>query len=128
MSKKNILVVDDDIDIREVISYALSSEGYNVFTAGNGEEAIELLAGSNKISETIDCIVLDLMMPRMNGEQFIKTIRSTYKEFSKIPIVVITAQGSGLTSETLKDTKKIHKPMDLDELYLAIEESFSQPK
>ena len=121
MKNKNILVVDDDIDIREVIQYALNSEGYNIVTAGNGEEALDFLTSEQHKATPISCIVLDLMMPRMNGEEFIRTLRANHKELAKIPIIVITAQGTGLNSETLQNTKKIHKPMDLEDLYVAIE-------
>lgn len=120
MNKKSILVVDDDVDIRDVIEYALTDEGYNVATAGNGEEALDYLLSSAHKNDPVSCIVLDLMMPRMSGEDFIKTIRSQYPEFSNIPIVVITAQGNGLNSETLKDTTKIHKPMELEDLFTAV--------
>lgn len=125
-NKKNILVVDDDVDIRDVIAYALTDEGYNIIQAGNGEEALDFLLSEEHKTLPIGCIVLDLMMPRMSGEEFIRTIRKNYLSLSKIPIVVITAQGSGIASETLQGTKKIHKPMELEELFSAVAEACPQ--
>ena len=57
------MIVDDHEEIREVIQVLLSNEGYQVIEAQNGKEALELL------DETIDLIILDVMMPEMNGYQ-----------------------------------------------------------
>ena len=61
--KEKIMIVDDHEEIREVIQVLLSNEGYQVIEAQNGKEALELL------DETIDLIILDVMMPEMNGYQ-----------------------------------------------------------
>lgn len=60
---EKIMVVDDDKDIREVIQVLLSSEGYEVIEASNGKEALEL------VDDDTDFIILDVMMPEMNGYQ-----------------------------------------------------------
>ena len=62
---EKIMVVDDDQDIREVIQVLLSSEGYNVIEASNGKEALEL------VNDDTDLIILDVMMPEMNGYQVV---------------------------------------------------------
>lgn len=61
--KEKIMIVDDHEEIREVIQVLLSNEGYQIIEAQNGKEALELL------DETIDLIILDVMMPEMNGYQ-----------------------------------------------------------
>lgn len=77
------MVVDDDQDIREVIQVLLSSEGYNVIEASNGKEALEL------VDDDTDLIILDVMMPEMNGYQACVLIR----EKTNAPILFLTAKG-----------------------------------
>lgn len=80
--KKNILVVEDENKISEFISLYLKNEGYKVFEASDGQIALE------KFEENeIDLIVLDIMMPRLNGFEVCKKIR----EKSKVPIIILTA-------------------------------------
>lgn len=80
---KNILVVDDEKAIRDVIKAYLSREGYRVFTASNGIEAI------NKFNnQKIDLIILDLMLPDLSGEEICKKIRLK----SDVPIIMLTAK------------------------------------
>ncbi len=70
-NKATILFADDDPDILDMISYNLEKEGYTVFTAVNGEEAVSM---SQKVNP--DLILLDVMMPKMDGVQVCETIRS----------------------------------------------------
>lgn len=74
-NKATILFADDDPDILEMISYNLEKEGYTVFTAVNGEEAVEL---SQKVNP--DLILLDVMMPKMDGVQVCEAIRAQEME------------------------------------------------
>lgn len=83
MSKENILIVDDDKDIRNMIKIYLKNENYNVYTAENGEEAIEITDNNN-----IDLIILDIMMPQMNGTETCMKIREKHK----MPIIFLTAK------------------------------------
>lgn len=80
---EKIMVVDDDKDIREVIHVLLSSEGYEVIEASNGKEALEL------VDDDIDLIILDVMMPEMNGYQVCVLLR----EKTNAPILFLTAKG-----------------------------------
>ena len=83
MSKK-ILIVEDDGNIRELLRLYLEREGYEITEAANGEEGVELWRKINP-----DMILLDVMMPIMDGWQVCKIIR---KE-SKVPIIILTAKG-----------------------------------
>jgi len=84
MSGKKVLIVDDDPNIREVISVLLSSEGYEVDAAENGEMAVEkALSGSG-----FDIVVLDIMMPDMDGIEVCTRIR----EKSRVPVLFLTAK------------------------------------
>lgn len=83
MSKENILVVDDDKDIRNMIKIYLKNENYNVFTAVDGGEAINIV-DNNKI----DLIILDIMMPKISGTEACMKIREKHK----MPIIFLTAK------------------------------------
>ena len=85
--KKNILVVDDEKDIIDLLSYNLSKEGFAVLSARNGKEALE------KVKHKPDLIILDLMMPEMCGLQVIQEMKKD-KATSSIPILILTAKGT----------------------------------
>ena len=85
----SILIVDDDDDIRELLAEVLEDEGYRVATARNGLDALtQLRAGGARPS----MILLDLMMPVMNGFQFLEAFRRD-PALSPIPIAVVSAHG-----------------------------------
>jgi CheY-like chemotaxis protein len=113
--EKSILVVDDDFALREAICAALEGEGFSVVSAGNGREALEILR-----HEDHPCLVLlDLMMPVMNGWEFRAEQRQDPK-LASIPVVVLSAF-SRATDEELRDVKRfLRKPVSLTELLEAI--------
>jgi DNA-binding response OmpR family regulator len=80
---KSILVVDDEVKIRKMIARYLKEEKHGVIEAADGIEALEIMD-----KETVDLVILDLMMPRLDGEGFIKAIR----EKSDVYIIVLTAK------------------------------------
>lgn len=82
---KKILVVDDEKSIAEIVKFNLVKEGYEVFVAFDGEEAIEL---TKKIEP--DLILLDLMLPKIDGLEVCRTIRQNYD----MPIIMVTAKDS----------------------------------
>jgi two-component system alkaline phosphatase synthesis response regulator PhoP len=84
--KESILVVDDEKDILELVEYNLSKNGYRVKTAASGEEALELVKENN-----YDLIILDLMLPGVDGFDICKIIKSD-KQRANIPIVMVTAK------------------------------------
>lgn len=84
MKKTRILVADDHQEIREVIRVLLSSEGYEIIEAKDGQEATDMC------DEHIDLIILDIMMPNLNGYQACQIIR----EKSKAPILFLSAKGA----------------------------------
>lgn len=85
--KEKILVVDDEEDIQELVQYNLVKEGFDVVCAASGEEALEM-AGSMPI----DLIVLDLMLPGVNGLSVARRLKKE-PETADIPIVMLTAKG-----------------------------------
>jgi len=84
MSKQRILTVDDNEEIRNIIKILLESEGYEVIEARDGDEAISL------VDDSIDLVILDIMMPGKSGLDVCKGIRETYQ----MPILFLTAKGS----------------------------------
>jgi CheY-like chemotaxis protein len=110
---KSILVVDDDIDIRDTLAQVLEDEGYAIARAGNGEEALAYLRATDELPSLI---LLDLMMPVMNGAEFHEAQMSVEK-FKSIPVVVITASGSaGVRASGITPADVIQKPIPLEVL------------
>lgn len=79
----NILIVEDEEDIRHLLSVNLSNQGYNIIEASNGIEALELFYKND-----IDLIIIDVMMPIMDGFKTVSKIRKT----SKVPVIFLTAR------------------------------------
>jgi CheY-like chemotaxis protein len=105
-SAPSVLVVEDDPDIRETLSEVLSAEGYDVTAAANGREALDKLGVMHR-----PCmILLDLMMPVMNGWEFLRAIEQS-ADLSSIPVTVVSAAGHGVP---IGGTRFIRKPIDLD--------------
>ena len=119
-SNKPILVVDDDPDIRESIASALEIEGYPVLMAENGQAALDLLLALTE-DALPRCIMLDLMMPVMTGEEFLSVIKDKYEDLRKIPIVVASANGSLLMNK-LPAKEVLKKPIDINDLYRIAEQ------
>ena len=99
-----VLVVDDDVEIRETLSALLQHEGYTVVRAENGRQCLDQLRNLQP-----NCVLLDLMMPVMSGWEVLEEIQEN-DELSKIPIVVVSAMCAPGAKACLQ------KPVDLDEL------------
>jgi CheY-like chemotaxis protein len=109
MSRKSILVVEDDQDIRESFKDFLEGEGYHVLLASNGKDALELLR-SEKIYPGL--VLLDLMMPVMDGKTFLQELEKD-PTLRKLPVVVCTAAAEKLSFNIVGLMKK---PVDLDKV------------
>jgi CheY-like chemotaxis protein len=83
-AKGCILVVDDDEDARRLLLAHLSEEGFDTLTAVNGREALQVLE-----SAPVDLIILDLLMPVMDGETFLDALRRDPR-FAQVPVVIVT--------------------------------------
>ena len=84
MDKLKVLVVDDEERMRKLISDFLKIKGYETVEAGDGEEAIDVFFADKEIA----LIILDVMMPKMDGWEVLKTVR----EHSKVPVIMLTAR------------------------------------
>ena len=107
--KNNTLVVEDDEAIRESLKLILEFEGYTVYTASNGKEGLEIL---KKIPRP--CIIfLDLMMPIMNGWDFIEAVEKDVV-LATIPVVIVSAFADSGRNLHVKGIVK--KPVNIDDL------------
>src|SRR3954468_414245 len=106
-----LLVVDDDPDILQTLALCLSTEGYRVVMASNGKEALEVLG-----REKPACILLDLMMPVMDGWQFVAEL-DTRGWRGKAPLLILSADRAVQGHATrLHADAFLAKPFDLDDL------------
>jgi CheY-like chemotaxis protein len=112
----HILVVEDDPDIRESIVEVLEDAGYRVSAAGDGRQALEVLEAA---SEKPRVILLDLMMPVMNGYQF-REEQLARAELAAIPVLVITADANAKAGG-LKAAGLLQKPLKIQPLLDRIE-------
>jgi CheY-like chemotaxis protein len=94
-----VLIVEDDADLREMMAQLLTLEGYHIDTAANGREALEYLNEAPRP----DVILLDLMMPKLDGFGVIERLRAN-SELRNIPIIVISAKE--LTEDESKTLKE----------------------
>ena len=111
MAERRVLVVEDDRQLREVIAEALDEDGYAVEAADNGQTALELAQ-----RRPPELVILDLMMPRMNGEQFCSALRQMHG-LEAVPIIVVSAaRAADEISARVGATAALRKPFDLFEL------------
>ncbi len=119
--KRKILVVDDEDALRTVLSGELVSEGYEVRTAADGDEAI-----SNIQKESFDLVLLDIKMPRMNGFEVLKFIK---EKFPRTRVVMLTGFAdlkNAIESKKLGAEDFVSKPYDLVDLLTTIERVLSE--
>ncbi len=87
MAKAAILVVEDDPEIRELLGYSLAKEGWSLAMASDGEEGLRLLSASRP-----DCVVLDIMLPGMDGLELLRRIKAEPTN-RRLPVIMTTAKG-----------------------------------
>jgi two-component system, OmpR family, alkaline phosphatase synthesis response regulator PhoP len=87
MAKASILVVEDDPEIRELLAFSLSKEGWRLAFASDGEEGLRLLGEADP-----DCVVLDIMLPGMDGLEVLRSLKSDPSR-RRLPVIMTTAKG-----------------------------------
>jgi signal transduction histidine kinase len=123
--KGKILAVDDDDGVRRIIKYHLNKAGYDVQTAENGKNAIELLKNS-----TPDLIVSDVSMPEMNGYELYREI-SSKKEYKFIPFLFLTSKSDRedvILAKKMGVDDYLTKPVDKDLLLISVDAKISRFK
>jgi CheY-like chemotaxis protein len=116
--KRVILIIDDDREVRAALEESLGDEGYAVVSASDGDEALSRLRG---MAEKPDVLILDLMMPKLDGWQF-RQQQLSDPELAGIATVVLTADQSA-QPESIRGERVVfvRKPVHLDKLLDAIE-------
>ena len=115
--KRKILVVDDELDMLMVIKLRLEASGYEVITATDGLEGLNAARKDNP-----DLIVLDIMLPKMNGYKVARFLKFD-EEYKKIPIVMLTALGGEEDRSTGMETgadEYLTKPFETEQLLSAV--------
>ena len=116
MAPCTVFVVEDDADTRDMLGRFLELEGFRVESASNGQQALErLTAGVHPC-----VILLDLMMPVMDGWQF-RRHQAADRELSQIPVIVVSAAGKDRIAE-IDANAYLTKPLDLDQLLARVTE------
>jgi len=116
----NILVVDDEKNIRMGLGKALELDGYNVFLAEDGSEAMKVMVRAD-----IDLVLTDLRMPRVSGEELLKKISSSYPT---VPVIILTGHGTVENAvNAMRDGAYdfLTKPLNLDRLSLLVKRALS---
>src|SRR5678815_3177656 len=106
-----VLVVDDEPMVRVTLGQVLADEGYIVDVAIDGEDALDRVHAAKP-----DAILLDLMMPGMNGRQFLQALRNE-PAYERVPVLIMTAvHGLEVNLATLGASEVVEKPFNVDEL------------
>lgn len=125
MTKAKVLVADDDLAIQELIRLNLELQGYQVIIASNGVETVR-----KALSERPDLIILDILMPEMDGYEVMRLLKNS-EETSYIPIIVLTAYASdtGALVSWLEGAEGyLAKPFNPDELLMLVERVLPSPE
>lgn len=121
---KTILVVEDEIDILKIIIFRLKKIGYNIITAEDGKEALDILKRSKP-----DLLILDLVMPLVDGYQVCKAARED-ERLQGMPILLLTASATSNMIEKTKEVKAngyLIKPFETEELFDKVKELVGGP-
>jgi len=122
LSKRKILIVDDQINALKVLMAILADEGYEVSKATSGTEALSIL----RKEEKIDAVLADLKMPGMDGMDFFRSVKEMR---GSIPFIIMTAYGTVKSAvQALKEgvTNYLIKPLDFDELIIMLDKSIRE--
>jgi CheY-like chemotaxis protein len=118
--RRDVLIVDDDPDIRDAVGECLRYEGYDVHSAADGRDALDRLEYGLRPA----VILLDLMMPVLNGFDVLEALKSR-PEWKSIPVVIVSAN-RGYEAEDLSGAVSIlRKPVNVDRLLAAVEQAMS---
>ena len=109
---KRVLLVEDDLVLRDILQDILEDEGYEVVPASDGRQALEYLRITSSAAERPALLILDLMMPLVTGWQVLETIRSS-PALSGLPVIVMTAVGR---DKPAKASVVLTKPVNVSAL------------
>jgi len=126
MNRKKILIVDDDASIREILSTQLGRLNFLTVAAANGREAVELFK-----TDKPDLVLMDMMMPVLDGLAACQKIRSLEKKGARVPILFLTARDNRhdqVSSALSGGDELLTKPISLQELRVRVEAALARSK
>ncbi len=116
-----ILVVDDDHNLRQTIQWVLEEEGFSVWTAGDGQEAVE-----QAMAQQPGLVILDMGLPLLDGSEVAAQVQARYGD--AVPLILITADGQAEEkSRRVSAASFLRKPFDIDELVDAVQQALRRP-
>lgn len=119
-----ILVVDDEPDVVRLVEFRLQREGFEILTSGDGRSALDLLE-----KEKPDLIILDIMMPLMDGMEVLREIRAQ-RGTSRIPVIMLTAKTASVTVDEARQlwvSDYVMKPFDPEKLVTKVKKALKLP-
>ena len=118
---KNVLIIDDCLEIQILLKFLLESKGYHVECSSNGEEALKRLGEPKDLP---DLILLDLQMPVMDGLSFLN-IRKNNAMLQNIPVVLMSGEDDAqITGQTKNVNDVLQKPFSIKSVVKAVEQNF----
>ncbi len=120
---KTILAVDDSPSIRQMLAYVLSSNGYQVLEAADGEQGLQMAQ-----AQQVDLVLTDHNMPKMDGISLIKALRAL-PNYKKVPIMMLSTESSAAMKQQGRDagaTGWMVKPFDPDKLLQMLDRALGQ--
>ena len=112
---KRVLLVEDDLELRDIVQDILEEEGYDVIPAADGRQALEYLRATTPGEDAPAVLILDLMMPIVNGWEVLSAIEDDAR--LRVPVIVVSASGRSWPRGA---TAYLHKPFNLAELLDAV--------
>lgn len=119
-----ILIVDDEADVVRLIQFRLEKEGFEVISCGDGQTAIKMAE-----EEKPDLVILDIMMPLMDGMEVLRQIRSR-RLTSRIPVIMLTAKTTSITVDQARQlwvSDYVVKPFDPEKLVVKVKKALRLP-
>lgn len=118
--------MDDDEALRFLLEGELRPQGFDVTSAGDGDEAIELLRKKNESGERFTAVLLDISMPKVSGFEVLKFVKETSPETRVIMVTAYADVENAITSMRLGASEIIAKPYDLSELFVTIDRALEK--
>lgn len=117
--EKKVLVVDDEASLRRMVAFGLMQRGYEAEVCENGTRGLQTLEAYKKQNMPLDCAIVDVRLPDINGLKLLKTIKSSYP---RVPVVIITGHKTERAAEEAKNADGyLEKPFDMDDLAKLLE-------
>jgi DNA-binding NtrC family response regulator len=120
MAKTQVLIVDDEDALRFLLSSELEAEEFQVQSAGDGDDAIEMIRSKSEHGERFDVILLDIKMPKVGGFEVLKFVKMKSPETKVIMVTVYHDLENAIQSMRLGASDFVSKPYDLDEIVACI--------